>query len=181
MKIFDSFPSSQYDMIKPLTTEKDHILRYRYTPQPDINTRLIIDRIKSVDPSFKVSILRQESLEERGEKVHRAELKRIARRLALCVVIAIPTFIIGIVFMSLLSSNHPLRQWAEKPIWAGEVTRAEWALLILATPVYFFAADLFHARALAEIKGLWSKQNPKPIWTKFVKFGSMNMLVSDYH
>jgi len=178
MSVFEQFPADNLMILKPLQSAKDPTIKFKYTPQPDVNTRIIIEKIESLDPQFEVSTVQSESLEERGKAVHKAELKRIIIRLILCVIVAIPTLVIGIVFMSLLKPTHPLRMWVETPIWAGLVTRAEWALFILSTPVYFFAADLFHVRAVIELRGLWSRRNPKPIWKKFVKFGSMNLLVS---
>jgi hypothetical protein len=65
-----------------------------------------------------------------------------------------------------------------EPIWVGNASRAEWAMLILATPVYFYSAGHFHKRCIKEIYGLWKKGSRTPIWKRFVRFGSMNSLVS---
>jgi hypothetical protein len=57
-------------------------------------------------------------------------------------VIAVPTFIIGIVYMSLMRSGEAQRTFFEERIWAGQVSRGEWALFILATPVMFYCAQV---------------------------------------
>ncbi|KAK5725142.1 hypothetical protein LTS12_027485, partial [Elasticomyces elasticus] len=58
------------------------------------------------------------------------------------------------------------------------VTRAEWALLVMATPVYFFGADIFHRRTIKELHYLWRRNSPVPIFRRFYRFGSMDMLLS---
>ncbi|KAF3939006.1 hypothetical protein ABW19_dt0205327 [Dactylella cylindrospora] len=178
MEAAESINSSLVSIVKPLTTLKDPTISIRYTPQPDITARKLIEKLEAIDPAFKVSVKPVQSLEDRSEQVHRAEVRRIAIRLAISVVAAVPTFVIGILFMSLLPKENKYRLWSEKPIWKGNVTVSEWSLLIISTPVYFFAADLFHVRAIQELRGLWSKKNPKPVWKKFLKFGSMNLLMS---
>ena len=85
---------------------------------------------------------------------------------------------IGIVWMSLVPKNNRIRQYFEEQTWAGEVTRLEWALLFLSTPVQFFIADVFHIRAYKEIKALWRPGSQVPILRRFYRFGSMNLLVS---
>ncbi|KAF3913468.1 hypothetical protein AA313_de0204954 [Arthrobotrys entomopaga] len=178
MEAIQSFASSQVTIVKPLTSLKCPEVTFKYTPQPDITARKLIEALKAVDPAFKVTVKLSQTLEDRSATVHKAEVRRIAIRLLLSVICAIPAFIIGIVFMVLLPGNHALRMWAERPVWKGNVTIAEWSLMIISTPVYFFAADLFHVRALQELRGLWSRKNPKPVWKKFLKFGSMNLLMS---
>ena len=109
--------------------------------------------------------------------MQRRELTNLLLRLASAVVVAIPTFILGIVYMSLVSSGDHTRRWLEEPMWAGNVSRGVWALFILATPVMFYSAGMFHRRCLKEIYALWKKGSRVPVWKRFVKFGSMNLLV----
>lgn len=61
--------------------------------------------------------------------------------------------------------------------WAN-VSRAQWALLIISTPVYFFAADAFHRRAIKELFALWRSGSSTPVLRRFYRFGSMNLLMS---
>jgi Cu+-exporting ATPase len=64
---------------------------------------------------------------------------------------------------------HPLR--------AG-ISRAQWSLFIMATPVYFLSADVFYIRTLKEIRSMWRCGSNTPILQRFYHFGSMNMLMS---
>ncbi|OBT56705.1 hypothetical protein VE04_03771 [Pseudogymnoascus sp. 24MN13] len=48
----------------------------------------------------------------------------------------------------------------------------------MATPVYFFAADVFHRRALKEMRAMWRPGSTTPILRRFYRFGSMDMLMS---
>ena len=68
--------------------------------------------------------------------------------------------------------------WWMRPIWSGNASRLQWALFFLATPVMFYSAGIFHRRTLKEIYALWKKGSRVPVWKRFVRFGSMNMLVS---
>lgn len=105
------------------------------------------------------------------------EQRHILERLVFSVLAAIPTFIVGIVCMDLLPSNHPRRMWVMEPFWTGNTSRASWALFFCATPVMFYSAGMFHRRSLKEIWALWKPGSRTPIWRRFVRFGSMNLLV----
>ncbi|KAL5360399.1 E1-E2 ATPase-domain-containing protein [Aspergillus floccosus] len=154
-------------------------LTVSYTPDAPIFTiRDILRAIADVDEAFTVSIYHPPTLEERSMAMHRRHLWRISRRLILAVLTAIPTFIIGIVYMSLVPKDNPGVRYLEEPMWAGQVSRMEWALFIMATPVYFFAADIFHRRMLTELKALWRPGSKTPILRRFYRFGSMDMLMS---
>lgn len=180
MAAMETFKPAQLTVVKPMISLNDPTIVIKYTPQPDINARKVISKLSAVDTAFTVKVKPPQSIEDRSASVHKAEVRRIRRRLAISIICAIPGFIIGIVFMSLLPKDNEYRIWSEKPIWKGNVSVAEWSLLIISTPVYFFAADLFHVRAIQELRGLWSRKNSKPTWMKFLKFGSMNLLVSFY-
>lgn len=167
---------------KPVTSHTDPILRLTYTPDPPIFTvRTIIDAIcNTSSPSsvpFSASFHHPPSLEARARHMQAKEQHSLLLRLAFSVVVAIPTFIIAIVYMSLVPSSNPTRAWFMEPIWAGNASRSEWALLFLATPVMFYSAGTFHRRSLKEIWALWRKRST-PLWKRFVRFGSMNLLAS---
>ncbi|KAK4927843.1 hypothetical protein LTR66_016270, partial [Elasticomyces elasticus] len=137
-------------------TISDPILRITYLPySPEFTIRHIIASIKKVNPAFEPSIYHPPTLEERSRRMHAREQRRVLLRLLLSIIVAIPTFIIGIVLMNLIKSSNRVRQYIMQPMWAGTVSRAEWALFIMATPVYFFAADVFHVRALKELRAMW--------------------------
>lgn len=160
-------------------TISDPILEVVYLPHvPDFTIRRIFQTISGVDEAFKPSVYHPLSLEERSRRMRIQERRHVLFRLGLSVVAAIPTFIIGIVLMSLVHTSNPSRQYIMQPMWAGHVTRAEWALFIIATPVYLFAADAFHRPALKQLRGLWRPGSKTPIFQRFYRFGSMNTLIS---
>lgn len=106
------------------------------------------------------------------------ERRRLLLRLLLSFIVAIPTFLISVVWMSLVPSTNRVRIFFQQNIWTGADTRAEWALFFLATPVMFLAADVFHVRAIKEIRALWNRNSKVPVLRRFYRFGSMNLLMS---
>lgn len=157
---------------------KDSILTVTYTPRvPDFTIRTIMAAITSVDPSITPAIHHPPTLEERSRKIHRKEQIRIFIRVLLTLLIAIPTLIIGVIYMSLVSDHNSGKMFLMAPLRAG-VSRAQWALFVLATPVYFLCADVFHTRALKEIVYMWKPSSTTPFLQRFYRFGSMNMLMS---
>lgn len=165
--------------VERLPTTSDPILRIAYVPHaPNLTIRQIVDAITAVDAAFEPFIYHPPSLEQRSRKMRAREQRRLLLRLAFSIIVAIPTFVVGIVLMNLVSSTTPSRRYIMEPMWAGRVSRAEWALFIMATPVYFFAADVFHVRALKELRALWRPRSTTPLLRRFYRFGSMNMLIS---
>ncbi|KAI9679883.1 MAG: hypothetical protein M1817_004898 [Caeruleum heppii] len=162
---------------KALTLDNP-IVELVYTPRaPALTIRNIIACIAAVDAGFRVTVFHPPSIEERSKMMRDREQKGILFRVILSVVVAIPTFIIGIVSMSLLPSKHPIREYFMLPVWSG-IDRGEIALFVLATPVYFFAADIFHRHMLKEIRAMWRPGSRTPLLQRFYRFGSMNMLMS---
>jgi Cu+-exporting ATPase len=160
-------------------SEKRPILSIKYRPDPpNFTLRDMFQTIICVNPNFKPSVYHPPTIEERAREMHTQERRRILFRLVLSVIIAVPTFVLGIVFMSLVKDTNPIRRYVMEPMWAGNATRLNWALFILATPVYFLAADTFHRRALKELKALWRPGSRTPFLHRFLRFGSMNMLIS---
>ena len=165
--------------IDKVPTMKDAILTVTYTPEaPTFTIRSIITVINGLDDSFSTIFYHPPSIEERSHAMQLHEQHRLLIRLLLSFIVAIPTFVIGVVWTSLVPSTSRMRRFFAQPIWSGQVTRAEWSLFICATPVYFFAADVFHVRAIAEIRALWSRKSKVPIIRRFYRFGSMNLLIS---
>ena len=150
-----------------------------YLPSPpDFTIRQIISRLNSIHPSFSASVYHPFTIEERSRHIQRTELRRLMIQSIVCIIIAIPTFMIGIVWMSLVPVDNSVRLLLEKPAWMGQASRSELSLFLLATPVQFFIADVFHVRAIKEIKALWRPGSQVPILRRFYRFGSMNLLVS---
>lgn len=129
-------------------TLKDPVMRVNYSASPPgITIRHIIATIKSLDDSFNAEIYTPPSIEQRSQAMQKHEQYRLLIRLLFSFVVAIPTLLIGVVWMSLVPASNRVRRFFEQPKWAGAVTRADWAMFILATPVFFLAADVFHVRA----------------------------------
>jgi Cu+-exporting ATPase len=157
---------------------QDPIVKLTYTPHaPTFTVRDIIAAISAVDQPIGPSIYHPPTLEERSRRMHARERLRILIRVLLTFIIAIPTLIIGIVFMSLVSPHNAGRMFLMHPLRAG-ISRAQWSLFIMATPVYFLCADVFHMKALKEVRKMWRRGSNTPFLQRFYRFGSMNMLMS---
>lgn len=155
----------------------DPVLTISYIPDAPRNTiRSILSALTNVDPSFEVYIYHPPTLEERSRQMMASEQRHILYRVVMTIIVAIPALIIGIVYMNLVPSDDPGYKYLMARI--GGVSRAEWANFIMATPVYFFAADLFHRRTIKELRALWRPGSKVPISRRFYRFGSMNMLIS---
>lgn len=158
---------------------KDPVMKITYMPAPpNFTIRDIVCTIDLLNESFRTHIYHPPSIEQRSQAMHVREQRRLLRRLLLSFIVAIPTLLIGVVWMSLVPKSNSIRVYFEQPVMSGRVTRAEWALLFLATPVMFLAADVFHIRAIKEIRALWRRSSRVPILRRFYRFGSMNLLIS---
>ncbi|KAL6247109.1 hypothetical protein RBB50_006417 [Rhinocladiella similis] len=153
------------------------VLTLSYVPDAPRNTiRTVLSALTDVDPSFQASVYHPPTLEERSRKMMAREQRHILYRVILSVTVAIPALIIGIVYMNLVPHSDSGYMYLMTQL--GGVSRAEWANFILATPVYFFSADLFHRRTIKELRALWRPGSKVPIARRFYRFGSMNMLIS---
>lgn len=163
---------------QPVFSTNHPLLKVTYTPTfPGLTIRAILSAITSSYQELKVDLVEETTIEERAEILRHKEQRTLLIRLIVSFVFSIPTFIFGIVFMSLLPSQSSIRQYFNHSIWAGNVSRATWILFFLATPVEFLVADVFHRKALQEIKALWRPASRTPIYQRFFRFGSMNLLV----
>ncbi|KAL6409652.1 hypothetical protein AUP68_06035 [Ilyonectria robusta] len=154
------------------------ILKLHYTPDtPNFTIRHILRAIEAADTSLRTSIYHPPTLEERSRAIREKQHRSLLMREILTIIVAIPTFILGIVYMSLLPDSNHGKMYLMEP-WASGLTRLDIALFILATPVYFLAADVFHVRAIKEVRTIWRSGSRIPVIQRFYRFGSMNMLVS---
>ncbi|KAI0188784.1 E1-E2 ATPase-domain-containing protein [Xylaria flabelliformis] len=178
-RVASSAAGFQHDMrINRRPTFQYPILELTYVPQaPRFTIRHILAAIEASDPAFKASIHHPPTLEERAKRIQAQHQRKIFVRALLTLIIAIPTFIIGIIYMSLLPDSNSGKKYLMKP-WVSGINRAQIALFVLATPVYFCAADVFHRRTVREIWSLWRPGSQAPILRRFYRFGSMNMLIS---
>ncbi|KAJ2894854.1 E1-E2 ATPase-domain-containing protein [Zalerion maritima] len=159
-------------------TSESPIVKVTYVPDaPAFTVRHIMAAIEASDPAFKASVHHPPSIEERSKQIRARHQKQILIRAMFTGLIVIPTFVIGIAYMNLVSDDDPGRHFLMEP-WTSGINRAQIALLILATPVYFLAADIFHRRAFKEIKIMWRPGSKVPLLRRFYRFGSMNTLMS---
>ncbi|KAF9221949.1 heavy metal translocatin [Gyrodon lividus] len=170
----------QLSVTKPFVDHTDPVIEISYEPAPpNFTIRTIISSIVDADPaSFKASLYRPPTLEQRTRSMQLREQRTLLKRLLFTFIVAIPTFIIGVVYMSLVPSGNATRDYLMEPMWNGNASRIQWSLFFLATPVMFYGAALFHRRSIKEIGALWRKGSTTPIIKRFTKFGSMNLLVS---
>ncbi|KAJ6613478.1 heavy metal translocatin [Mycena sp. CBHHK59/15] len=170
----------QVEIKTPLVSQTSPVLTLSYKPDPPSFTiRTIVAALESANsPPFDVAIHRPPSLEERAKAMHDREQRHLLFRTLFTVVVAIPTFVIGIVFMSLVKEGNNTKDYLMSPMWTGNTSRSTWALFFLALPVMFYSAGLFHRRSIKEIRALWRSGSQTPIFQRFIRFGSMNLLVS---
>ena len=167
----------QLSVVTPPTRQRP-IVKISYVPDaPFFTIRHILTAIEASDPGFTASIYHPPTLEERSKQIQRKHRMQILMRVIFTGIVCIPSFIIGIVYMSLLPDSLHSKHFMMAP-WTSGISRAQIALFIMATPVYFFAADLFHRRAIKEIRTLWRRGSRVPILQRFYRFGSMNTLMS---
>jgi P-type Cu+ transporter len=127
-------------IVKPLASHMDPILELSYTPSPpSFTVRTLIHAISLAGipgesagaATFTARIHHPPTVEERSRRMLRREQRSLLRRLAFSVVVAIPTFIIGVVYMSLVPKHDHTRAWFMAPLWTGNASRLEWALFFL--------------------------------------------------
>ncbi|KAJ5155864.1 hypothetical protein N7492_008667 [Penicillium capsulatum] len=178
-KVMTSLDVLQNITVEEPISEKKPVLKVTYTPNPpSLTVRSILAAINEPNPAFNASIYHPPSIEDRSRAMQLHERRRLLSRLLFVFATAIPTFIIGIIFMSLVSSENSIRRYLEQTIWSGSVTRIEWALFIMTTPVMVYGTDVFHIRAMKEVYALWRPGSRVPILRRFYRFGSMNLLIS---
>ncbi|KHJ33343.1 putative copper resistance-associated p-type atpase [Erysiphe necator] len=164
--------------IKPTIRGNQLSLIITYTPHhSSLTIREILTSIATVHPAIRTSIHHPPTLEERSQKIQAREQFRILIRAIITLAIAIPTMIIGIIYMNFVSKYNQARIFLMEPVRAG-ISRVQWGLFILSTPVYFFCADVFHKRAYKEILSMWHPISSLSILQRFYSFGSMNTLMS---
>ena len=182
-KILTSLNAISHPFV-PVEIEKepslgDPILKVVYSPRsPSFTIRNIIGAINSADNAFKAIVFHPPSIEDRSRAIQMLERRRLLSRFFFVLIVAIPTFLFGVLFMTLLSPDGTVRKFMEQPMGSSAVPRIEWALFIMTTPVMFYGTDIFHVRAMKEIRALWRPGSKVPVLRRFYRFGSMNLLIS---
>ncbi|KAJ3475948.1 hypothetical protein NLG97_g9289 [Lecanicillium saksenae] len=172
-----NFGTKNVEVLKKPTLGRP-FLKVRYTPAaPTLTIRHILGAIEATDPSLKASIYHPPTLEERSRAIRAKHQRALLWRMILALIIAVPTLVFGIVYMSLIPESNPTKHFLMKP-WVSGLSRNEIMLFALATPVYFFGADIFHTRAIKEVWTMWKSGSRTSLGQRFYKFGSMNLLIS---
>lgn len=175
----------------PISLDRPFV-NFKYIPnvEKDITLRNFLFDLNHIKPSsneegytftedegaFNCHLVEKVSVDEHLRKMAKKETRKIAIKLGIATVLAIPTFVFGVVGMSLAPKSNPFRVWCDESILNGNASRVMWICFFLSTPVYFFAADTFHLKAIKEVKSLWLHKNL--FKTRLFKFGSMNLLMS---
>jgi len=141
----DAMDSPRITIIDSLPHAPKNVLRVIYTPSPpEATIRTIVDVMsREAGADVRVTIWHPPTTDDLAQELHRREQRTLLLRLLVAVLAAIPTFVIGIVYMTLLPKKNPGRRWFERPVLAGSVMRGEWALWLCATPVMFYSAEVF--------------------------------------
>ncbi|KAG6036661.1 hypothetical protein E4U41_005569 [Claviceps citrina] len=177
LKTLKNLGSRRIETLKGPSRERP-FLKIRYAPQaPNFTIRHILKAIEATDRCLEASIHHPPTLEERSKAIRAKHQRELFWRTMLTLLLAMPTFVFGIVYMSLVPGSNPTRLYLMEP-WASGLSRLQLILFALSTPVYFFAADIFHVRAIKEIRAMWRPGSHTPLVERFYKFGSMNMLMS---
>ena len=154
------------------------IVEVKYTPDaPSFTIRHILAAIEQADRDFVPHIYHPPTLEERARNIAKRHQRDLLLRVIVTAILTIPTFIVGIIYMTSVPDDNPGKMWLMEP-WKAGIGRAQFILLALATPVFFWPASIFHKRAIREIVVMWRPSSKIPLAQRFYRFGSMDLLVS---
>nr|UJH94540.1 CopA [Starmerella bombicola] len=154
MNVLNSYGDA-VDIVDPVSLSTPYV-KFTYLPSPpNLTIRSIQSQLAHANPDLGFEIVRPRTLEEMAAENQQREKQAILHRLYLTSAIALPTMML--MFNSSAMMNYKL-------------------MFLLSTPVYFFAADIFHRKAMREIKTLF---NSSLSWSRrLFHFGSMNLLMS---
>jgi Cu+-exporting ATPase len=115
--------SSSFPGLLAVDTPPSHeypIITITYHPQHGIITiRDILATIHGVSDQFKATIYHPPTIEERSRAMQLRERRRLLLRLLLSFIVAIPTFLISVVWVSLVPSTNRVRIFFQGKMWAG--------------------------------------------------------------
>lgn len=173
--------SKRFDISYTPSSLEDPASTLTYTANPPEFTLRTIRRAIA-ELGFTLSVVKPETSSDRARQAQKRERRRILIRLAICIVFCIPTFLIGVVFASLLPEHSRLRMYWHHPIWGG-ASRMTIALFCLATPIQFGIGQFFYERAYKSLRGVWRKRrgkiDKKRVWIdRLLRWGSMDTLVA---
>ncbi len=149
-------------------------------PRQHSTIRDIISAVASAkDPPFNVSIARPPSLEERARAMHAREQRALLYRPRVSFHPRNPD-------IHHRHRLHDTRLLLQPPRDNSSCTPCGSATSVAPNgrssssppPTMFYSAGQFHRRSIKEIHSLWRRGSRTPILRRFVRFGSMNLLVS---
>ncbi|KAF9529911.1 E1-E2 ATPase-domain-containing protein [Crepidotus variabilis] len=141
-----------------------------YRPSSTLNIRHILN----FDKPIQAFVHHRPSAHALSQENQRKEAKHLSILLLLAFLIAIPTFIIGVLGMTVLPSMNAFRMWCEAYIWGG-CQRAVLALLVLATIAQLTVNQHFVRKAWKVLAGSSSRRWR---WSRLIHFGNMDLLVA---
>ena len=125
---------SKYPGVKSVTvsllTNQAHVV---YNPQ-QAGLRDLIEAIETL--GYQASLPETENTEDSSRKYAQQELNQLRYRFLMAMAFALPTFLVSMFVMMMLSASNPLRIWFMSQIIPG-LTISDLCLFILATPVQF--------------------------------------------
>lgn len=141
--ILDKFESN-VTILEPYTSDPPNVLRINYVPStPHFTIRTIISTISTATstPLSTLSVWHPPLSDEVARQTYKNEQRKLLFHIIVAIIAAIPTTVIGIVYMSILKADNPGRLYFERlAVWG--LPRGEWALLIISTPVMFYSAEV---------------------------------------
>ncbi|CAK7270300.1 hypothetical protein SEPCBS119000_004018 [Sporothrix epigloea] len=171
------FRRASLEILRDPTPQKP-IIKLKYVPEAPVFTiRQILAAIEAGDSELKAAIYNPPTLEERSKLIQAKHRRQYLYRVLFTGLACVPTLVIGVIYMTAMPKTNAGRLYMMRP-WTSGISRAQVALFVLATLVYFFAADIFHKRSLKEIRFLWRRSGQTPFFQRFYRFGSMNTLIS---
>ena len=115
--VLKNYRRAKIDIQSPITL-KNPFIRFSYFPnvEEDITIRSIINSLMkeislNSDNNFKITIVQELTLDEHLKKAAKKQVMHILIRLTATTLIAIPTFVFGVVGMSLLENKNGFRRW----------------------------------------------------------------------
>lgn len=162
----------------PATLEQPYTtVTYLPRPPTTFTLRHLQSQIASLGPFTIHPVNASTTLASLSQRATTRESQHLLTLLLIAFAFAIPTFLIAIVFMTLLPTSHPLAMYFTDPVW-GSASRGTLALFALSTPVQFGVGAMFYQHAWKSVRGVWKRSGEGKWRNRFLRWGSMDTLVA---
>lgn len=148
----------------------NNISKITYLPSNDLTIRRILDFPAPVNALIR----KRPSIHILARESQRREARSLSYLLFLDFLIAIPTFVIGVLGMTLLPESHPLRIWCEEFVWGG-CQQAVVVLFVLSTLSQLIVNKYFVVKSWKTMKISFKSSWH---WSGLFSFGNMDLLVA---